>query len=51
MKDYWINEIIITIKIFHIKNVFIQKNFVTRSKLHINLYLMGHRFSMYTIIV
>ena len=44
------NEIIVTVKIFHIKKVLLQSNFETRSKLHINLYIMGHPFCMHIII-
>lgn len=36
---WWINEIIVTIKIFLIKKVFLQSNSETRSKLHIDLYI------------
>ena len=32
------------------KSVLLQSNFETRSKLNINLYIMGHPFSMYTVI-
>ena len=50
MKEYWINEIIVTITIFHIKKVLNQPKFETKSKLPINLYITGYPFSMYTII-
>ena len=45
-----VNGIIVSIRIFLIKKVSLQLNFETRSRLHINLYIMGHPFSMCIII-
>ena len=45
-----VNGIIVAIRIFLIKKVSLQQNFETRSRLHVNLYIMGRPFSMYTII-
>ena len=45
-----VNGIIVAIRIFLIKKVSLQPNFETRSRLHINLYIMGRPFSMYIII-
>ena len=45
-----VNRIIVAIRIFLIKKVLLQPNFETRSRLHINLYIMGCPFSMYIII-
>ena len=45
-----VNEIIVAITIFLIKKVSLQPNFETRSRLHINLYIMGRPSSMYIII-
>ena len=44
-----VNGIIVAIRIFLIKKVSLQPNFETRSRLHINLYIMGYHFSMYII--
>ena len=44
------NGIIVAIRIFLIKKVLPQPNFETKSRLHINLYIMGCPFSMYIII-
>ena len=49
-KERWINEIIVAILIFLIKNVLLQPKFEKRLKLHVNLYIMDRLFSMYTII-
>ena len=45
-KECWINEIIVTVKIVNMKAVLLQSNFETKSKLHINLELVGHAFSI-----
>ena len=45
-----VNGIIVAIRIFLIKKVSLQPNFETRSRLHINLYIMGRPSSMYIII-
>ena len=45
-----INGIIVAIRIFLIKEVLLQPNFETRSRLHINLCIMGHSFSKYIFI-
>ena len=45
-----VNGIIVAIRIFFIKKVLLQPNFETRSRLHINLYIMGRPSSMYIII-
>ena len=49
-KERWINGIIVAIKIFLIKKVLLQPNFKTRSRLHINFYIMSHPFNMYATI-
>ena len=45
-----VNGIIVAIRIFLIKNFSLQPNFETRSRLHIDLSIMGRPFSMYIII-
>ena len=45
-----VNGIIVAIRIFLIKKVLLQPNFETRSRLHINLYIMDYPFRMYIII-
>ena len=45
-----VNRTIVAIRIFLIKKVSLQPNFETKSRLHINLYIMGRPFSMYIII-
>ena len=45
-----VNGIIVAIRIFLIKKVSLQPNFETKSRLYINLYIMGRPFSMYIII-
>ena len=45
-----VNGIIVAIRISLIKKVSLQPSFETRSKLHINIYIMGRPFSMYIII-
>ena len=37
-------------KSFLSKKFYFNQNFETRSRLHINFYIMGHPFNMYTII-
>ena len=41
-----VNGIIVAIRIFLIKKVSLQPNFETRSRLHIDLYIMGCPFSI-----
>ena len=45
-----VNGIIVAMRIFLIKKVSLQPNFETRSRLHINLYIMGCPFGMYIIV-
>ena len=49
-KEFWINLIIVAIKIFLIERFCFKQIFDTKSRLHINLSVMGHPFKMYTII-
>ena len=37
-------------KSFSSKKSYFNQNFETRSRLHINFYIMGHSFNMYTIV-
>ena len=51
MNKCWINEIIVPIKMFPVKNLLPQPNFETGSKLLIKLYIMGHPFKCTKILI